>query len=82
MEELQQSRRHVDVYQFKKIVGIFDPIVQEDIRQELLSLIGEQFEFKYAWLMGEDEMFPGYWALTTQDDRCPYWIPEFDIMVV
>jgi hypothetical protein len=48
----------------------------------LEKFIGKELVFQYAWLMDEDDKFPGVWALTTQEPGFPCWVPEFDLKIV
>ncbi len=68
--------------QFKKVMAYFKPIRTDDLRPELIPLIGELFEWQYLYIMEEDHQFSGVWALNTQDRRFNYWVPEFDLEIV
>ncbi|MCK9308827.1 MAG: hypothetical protein M0P99_00970 [Candidatus Cloacimonetes bacterium] len=72
-----------DIYkQYRKIKAYFKPIRTDNLRPEVLSLIGEMFEWQYCYIMDENDVFPGVWALTTRDERFGYWVPEFDLEII
>lgn len=69
--------------QFKKIIARFKPYKINDLRKELIPMIGETAEFYYYWEMDNNDPFPNEWALATKDERfCGYWIPERDLEII
>jgi hypothetical protein len=73
--------------QFTKVRAIFQPANEHihTLRDEYKQFIGKEFMFQYSWIMEEDEMFPGVWALVPLPDNNEFvasWVPEFDLIIV
>lgn len=70
---------------FKHVKAVFEPDGEHaaSLKPELCYLIGEEAVFCYVWLMGDDDIYPGVWALTTEDRRwLGLWVPEFDLRIL
>lgn len=71
---------------FMKIVKakfVPDPKYIDTLRPELLIFKDTVMLWLYAWIMDDDEAFPGVWALITEDRRWPgLWVPEFDLEIL
>lgn len=73
--------------QFTEVRAVFNPAKEHinTLRDEMEPLIGKEAIFQYSWIMDEDDMFPGVWALHPVEIRgeFPYrWIPEFDLEII
>lgn len=68
--------------QYQKVKAIFKPCRMDDLREFLIPLIGEIFEFQYMWI-ADCGQFEGQWVLTTRDDRFQgHWVPECDLEIL
>jgi len=75
--------------QFVKVRAIYQPAKEHEhtVRDEYRQFIGKIFTFQYTHIMGDDEMFPGVWALMplpkyNDGEFIASWVPEFDIAII
>lgn len=58
----------------------FRPKRLDNLRPELVPLIGEVAEWDYAGRSGDDEPYPGQWRWNTSDARWRgKWVPDEDL---
>jgi hypothetical protein len=70
-----KERRHGE-----KRIAAFRPKEVETVRPELLPLIGEVAEWRWAGQQGDDDKFPGQAIWNTDDARFQgYWVPDEDL---
>jgi hypothetical protein len=64
---------------YKPIVARFKPARTDNLRPEIVPLIGEIFTWDYTGTSNDDEPYPGQQRWLTQDRRLNYWVPSEDL---
>lgn len=58
----------------------FVPHRTDDLREDATQYIGQTLEFRFAWMMGKGDPFPGEAAYIPRNN-CMGWVPARDLEV-